>query len=131
MATVDFGSELGATWEVMARTSFLANKPVRTRPAVDRREKLLADEANRYVERLQYGYSGAPSRRPHGSAENGEPEEAATCDHCGQQRPLSALYVYDTWRLSGGVQSVLVPRYRCVGDSCRKAERGRYAGRNS
>lgn len=126
MGTVDFGNELGATWEVMARTSFLANKPVRTRPAVDRREKLLADEANKYVERLQFGYAGHAPQHPD------DGPETAVCDVCGEAHPLDALYVYDTWRLSGGVQSISVPRYRCVGDACRKAERiSTYAGRDS
>lgn len=109
---VDYDGELGDTWMRMVRDRNRAGLPVRTRPATDRREAQLAAEVNRRVERQIFGYSGSPATDP-------DAVEMAVCDRCGRQRPLDALRVYDIWRLSGGVQSVRVPRYECAPE-CRQ-----------
>lgn len=105
MGTVDFDSETGDTWARMVHDMTRRNpRALRYRPAVDRREQLLADEVNRHMERVIVGYE----RR-----EGDMPPELA-CHRCGSGvGPLvnvGAVYA----------RGVRVDRYRCA-DYCEEA----------
>ena len=77
MATVDFDSEPAYWYESTVRSARAAGLPVRHRPAVNRDERLMAQEVARHLERTVIAQTSAPAVHP--------AADARTCAQCGQR----------------------------------------------
>ena len=91
MATVDFDSEPAYWYEKTMRDSRHAGLPVRHRPAVNRDERLMAQEVARHLERVVIAQTAAPAVHP-GS-------HARICAQCGQRFSRRAWGDKRLWRV--------------------------------
>lgn len=91
MATVDFDSEPAYWYEKTMRDSRHAGLPVRHRPAVNRDERLMAQEVARHLERVVIAQTAAPAVHP--------APHARLCARCGQRFSRRAWGDKRLWRV--------------------------------
>ena len=91
MATVDFDSEPAYWYEKTMRDSRKAGLPVRHRPAVNRDERLMAQEVARHLERVVIAQTAPPAVTPKA--------HARTCAKCGQRFSRRAWSDKRLWRV--------------------------------
>lgn len=91
MATVDFDSEPAYWYESTVRSARAAGLPVRHRPAVNRDERLMAQEVARHLERVVIAQTAAPAVHPS--------PQARTCAKCGQRFSRRAWGERRLWRV--------------------------------
>lgn len=98
MSSIDFNSGPAEVYVSQMRTFRKAGKQPHWRPAVNRAEKLLADEVSRYVDRSTFGYLPPSDLAP-------SPAQRV-CEGCGSS---------DELRLIGSVylKCGRVDKYRC------------------
>lgn len=100
MATVDFDSEPAYWYEKTMRDSRNAGLPVRHRPAVNRDERLMAQEVARHLERVVIAQVAPPARMPK--------TRGRICARCGQRFSRRAWGDKRLWR-------VIYPSTACGG----------------
>lgn len=93
MATVDFDSEPAYWYEKTLRDSRRAGLPTRSRPAVNRDERLMAQEVARHLERVVIARGQAPEMTPPTRA------HARLCAKCGQKFSRRAWAEKRLWRV--------------------------------
>jgi hypothetical protein len=91
VATVDFDSEPAYWYESTVRSARAAGLPVRHRPAVNRDERLMAQEVARHLERVVIAQTAAPAVHP--------APHARICAQCGQRFSRRAWGDKRLWRV--------------------------------
>lgn len=92
MGSVDFTSEPAYWYEKTVRDSRKAGLPTRSRPAVSRDEKLMAQEVARHLERIVIAPKSAPQAE-HSRA------QTRTCAKCGAKFSRRAWAEKRLWRV--------------------------------
>lgn len=94
MATIDFSSEPAYWYEKVIRDSERNGLPVRSRPAVNRDEQLIARDVRRHLDRVTIARGSRAE-----VAQNTQFTHARTCAFCGQRFSRAEWNAKRLWRV--------------------------------